>query len=547
MGDVARPASRRQIRILCGLAFVASTALVALDLGFDSYGTIESNYFEATRRHIEWVRSLGEPGRFEADVLREHFDHDAFRSPHPAFSRWLSAASFEVFTRGLGVDPVVGFRLHNAFLYGLVAVGVAGYAARSWGLATGIAALLLLWGDVRLFGHAHPAMPGFTLTALWLWAVLLLLRAVETGRTGLALAAAVTAGLALATKLTGLQLVLLLAFWPLLARGVRGIPWTCALLLVPPLVFYVTNPQSWLAPIDWCADFYDKYQRRDEIAFIPTLFLGKVYGHEVPFFAPLVHALVTTPLPILGLGLVALAGGTGTLARADGEARVRWLRGPWPLLLAAGLSPIALMTLPTVPAHDLERLFVHAHPFLVLFAACGFRKLLDSRTFARMSGRLPGPATVTAPLLLGAFCCLPPLVQTARYHPYELVYFNALVGGPRGAEALGLDIAYLKTEANGELLQVLNTLPRGATLYANFLDWDLRAHQGAGTLRRDIRFARKPDVEFVVIQNRRGWMTVFERRLWDGDDEPVWRSSHDGVDLIRLYQLGDRGLTGGAR
>ena len=111
MVNAPNAATPRGVRLLCVVAFLASFAAVAFDLGFDSYGVVEFNYFEATRRHIEWFRSIGEPGSLNAETLREHFDHDPFLSPHPSFSRLLSAASWWVFSRGLGIDPVIQYAI----------------------------------------------------------------------------------------------------------------------------------------------------------------------------------------------------------------------------------------------------------------------------------------------------------------------------------------------------------------------------------------------------------------------------------------------------
>ena len=197
-----------------------------------------------------------------------------------------------------------------------------------------------------------------------------------------------------------------------------------------------------------------------------------------------------------------------------------------------------LVSLPSVPAHDLERLFLPLQPFLVIYAGYGFCALLRSRPVvhlgspgARHRARAPG-------FLLATLLCLPPLVEAVRQHPFPLTYFNALIGGMRGAEQRGLDIAYLKLEANQSLLDALDRqLPPRASLYANFLYVDLVHHQRAGRLRSDVRVVRDPFADFAILYNRRGWMTFFEARLWDTGPPPLWRLTHRGVDLLRLYPL----------
>ena len=42
-----------------------------------------------------------------------------------------------------------------------------------------------------------------------------------------------------------------------------------------------------------------------------------------------------------------------------------------------------------------------------------------------------------------------PAYQTMRIHPYELCYYNELVGGVRGAYALGMETTYWYDVVNG--------------------------------------------------------------------------------------------------
>jgi hypothetical protein len=534
-----RPQPPHERRIRCAgllLAGVASFALVALDLGLEHYGipADEAFYHAAARRHLAWLSTLGAQDSFSAETLDAHFAWRPEIVVHPTFSRWLSGASWRLFHGAFEMDALAAYRLHNALAYALVAVGIAWFCAVRWGSLCAAACVLLLWGNARFFGHAHTTMTDMLLSCLWLWATLLLLRGVIEQRRGGLLAAAFLSGLALATKLAGLALVGLLAAWPLLARGRRA--WRSALLLscVPFAVFFALNPQTWHEPLGWWLEFLRDFRAREDAQFIPTLFLGERYGHRLPWYAPPLHALVTAPPVALLLALLGAARGGLRLLRADAAQRLQWLRGPWPLLLAAGLLPLALVSLPSLPAHDLERLFLPLQPFLVIYAGCGLFGLFDALSRARPA-RLGLRARA---LVLSTLLCAPPLLEVVRQHPYPLTYFNALIGGMRGAERRGLDVAYLKLEANQSLLDALDRrLPHGASLYANFLYVDLLHHQRAARLRADVRVVRDPSADFAILYNRRGWMTFFEARLWDAVRPPLWRLSHRGVDLLRLYAL----------
>jgi hypothetical protein len=535
-------------RLICGVSLLlvglASFALVASDLGLEHYGVPadEAFYHAAARRHVAWLSTLGAPGSFSAPTLDAHFAWQPQVVVHPTFSRLLSGASWRLFHGAFGLDAITAYRLHNALAYALVALGIAWFCARSWGTACGVVCAFIFWSNARFFGHAHTAMTDVVLSCLWLWAPLLLLRGVIEERRGSVLVAALLSGLALATKLTGIALVGLLAAWPLLARGRRAWRSSLLLLCLPPAVFFALDPQTWHEPLGWWLDFIGDFRNRESAQYIPTLFLGQRYGHRVPWYAPSIHALVTTPPVTLLLALLGAVRGGRRLARADAAQRLQWLRGPWPLLLAVGLCPLVLVSLPSVPAHDLERLFLPLQPFLVIYAGYGFCALLRCRPVGRPGQHSARLAACAPRLLLATLLCLPPLAEALRQHPYPLTYFNALIGGMRGAEQRGLDVAYLKLEANQSLLDTIDRqLPSRASLYANFLYVDLVHHQRAGRLRPDVRVVRDPSADFAILYNRRGWMTFFEARLWDSGPAPLWRLTHRGVDLLRLYRLSSGG------
>lgn len=536
-----RPAASRARRagpLLLAVAALGSALLVGVDTGLASYGrsSDEAFYHEAARRHVRWLAHLDEPGAFSAATLRAHFDWRPEIVIHPTFSRLLSGASWALFHGGLGVDAITAHRLYGAGLLAVLAVALVGVAARRWGSGFGWAALALLWGQVRLVGHAHVALPDFTLAVLWFLAAVAVRRGVLETRTGALVAGAGLAGLALATKLTGLGLVAGLALWSVLAAGRRAWRPVALLLVVPPVVVTVLDPQTWHGPLAWWEASLGRFGARESANFIPSWFLGVRYGHRLPVYAPTVHLLVTTPLVLLGLAAVSVGRGAVRLVRASWPERWRWLRGGDALYVGAGIAPLAAASLPAVPAHDLERLFLPTLPFVVLAAVAGLAACARSALARRAVAALPVSLRPRVLAVAGAVVCAVPVAQLARAHPYELSFFACWLGGPAGAERAGFDVAYLKTAANGRLIEALEReIPADSTLYANFLNWDLRLLQRDGRLRRDLRIVRDPGADYVVIHNRRGWMTRFEAALWDGPTPPLWRLRHRGVDLVRLY------------
>ena len=102
------------------------------------------------------------------------------------------------------------------------------------------------------------------------------------------------------------------------------------------------------------------------------------------------------------------------------------------------------------PAHDGVRLFLPTFFFLSAFAGWGTVWLADALTrFVRVPSRFARPALAGLVLGSAAFALI-------RVHPYELSYYNELVGGPRGAWERGFELTYWYDAFNGPVIDDLN-------------------------------------------------------------------------------------------
>jgi hypothetical protein len=89
------------------------------------------------------------------------------------------------------------------------------------------------------------------------------------------------------------------------------------------------------------------------------------------------------------------------------------------------LLPIVLVTVKRSTLYDGWRHLLFVYPPLVVLAAAGWTSALAAARLSR-AARLAVMAVLVAGLV-------EPLVFIVRNHPHEIVYFNALAGGPRGA------------------------------------------------------------------------------------------------------------------
>ena len=242
------------------------------------------------------------------------------------------------------------------------------------------------------------------------------------------------AGLALGVRVAGvlcflyLALALLLAAWRLesarharfrlaLRFGLRillpsfALAWTLMLICWP---WAQTSPI--LHPWEALTHFAGIHSH------IRTLFFGEEVGRQgvSALYLP-VYLAIKLPevvLVMLAAGLAALA---GRLWR-----KVMPVPSPALLLvLLAAWFPLAYAMATAPQLYDAERHFLFVLPPLAILAGLGCARLLHE------TGGRPRLAVALGGLLLVSATWQ--IVAMARLHPYEYAYFNALVGGTRGA------------------------------------------------------------------------------------------------------------------
>ena len=130
------------------------------------------------------------------------------------------------------------------------------------------------------------------------------------------------------------------------------------------------------------------------------------------------YVLIVTPLGVLALALVGLAGGArDQLARRTRELRALLIGATWLF------APLALFAVMRPNVYGGMRHFLFVLPALGILAGIGAARVLGA--FG------PGPRRLVWALLLGI--TLLPLKDLVRLHPYQMTYYNALVGGVGGA------------------------------------------------------------------------------------------------------------------
>ena len=466
---------------------VAYVALVWLTLGELGMTWDEPYFFERQHEIGAWLGDLlASPVRRARALSPAGFERSwrvarAVPDQHPPVPELLSLITGALF-EGL-VGPLRAYRLATVGVVAVAAAVLVRLVGARWGRWASAGALGALLFNPRLFAHAQQITADAATGAGWFLAAVAWLRTTETGRRPWLFG--LLAGLAIMCKATGVLVVPALVVWALIHRPPGW--WQPLAWAIPtiPLVMVACMPPWWSDPIGgilrWVAAFLAYSQK------VPVAYLGTVYD-SVQTFLPWHNTIVLTAT-MVPLGLLALAAvGVGAAARPAAGRRSAvvdpapgWLADRVVVSWAAinFLTWMVLRMVPGLPAHDGLRQLVPAFFFLPVLAGYGAGWLVSGVRRAKV-GRL----VVVACLATSAWA-------TLRFHPYELAYYNALIGGPSGARAAGMETTYFWDTASAEVLDWMNAnLPRDSTVLifpppnVHTFTWEQRW----GRLRPDLRF-----------------------------------------------------------
>ena len=384
----------------------------------------------AGRSYAHW---LGELPRLP--FSREKID--AFWSPnheHPPLAKLAMGISQALLGPAMG--PILSSRLAVALAFALLVELVFYFGARAFGGLAGLMAAASLLCMPRVFGHAHLASLDLAMAATWTLSAVAFARAVEHGGWRWGLTSGVCFGLALLTKVNAVFLPLALVGWGVGFHGKRAVVPLAWTLLGGLAVFYVGWPWLWHAPL---VRVWAYLQPTWRVA-IPVQYFGRVYAEQgAPWHYPLVLTMTTIPVGILFLVLLGAV-------RAVRQFRESPMLSLLVIHLAAAVGPFVL---PWLPKYDGVRLFLPAFPFLALLAGVG-----GARCWTWVAARSRGRPW--RPLFACVVFFLSQGGAVAWMHPYQLSYYNGLVGGLWGADRLGLETTYWHDVVDRRLFRWLN-------------------------------------------------------------------------------------------
>jgi len=448
------------------------------------------------------LRSYGW-GLLDPNSWYDVYSAPGYQSDYPPLGRLILAVGhdFMEVVWPVPADPAlpprpystIHARAASALAFALTVLLVGGYASRWYGTRAGLCAALALPLMPRLFAHAHIASIETLVGLFFTWTVL------ETAhrwprefaewaasprthsRWSIPWKAVVVTGLLLGlTFLTKIQAVLFpipFAIWAVWNFGRRGISAVAAVGVISAVVLFVGWPWLWIAPLEHAKEYFAPADR----AHLNCWYVGqKFLDSEVPWHYSFAMFAVTVPvgLHILGLGGVIVGGlAPQDQSRAERKTTVgvspRPIRDPrLQLLLAAALFPLVLFAVPGIPVYDGERLFLVSFPLWAVCMGRGAACLMCRREGEAPAEPLPR-TSVNWRVRLSRSFALPVVLllcsesyTLCSLNPCQLSYYSWLVGGLRGANALGFERTYWADSITRTLQQqIVLRVPSGSTVH----------------------------------------------------------------------------------
>lgn len=292
-------------------------------------------------------------------------------------------------------------------------------SSRLFGATAGLLTCAVLAFEPNLVGHVALMSTDTLFVATVLAYLLALDRALRAPSNGAAMVAGFALGMALIAKYTGLALLPATAAYTLLYRDeVRAQPWRrwCAHALWALLVALGVVWAAYGAHLSSAFPFVSIPGFIGGLAQVKGLvshgfmayYNGEPGRHWPSYF--LACLALKTPLPELLLWLLALAASAWRLRHGE----------PWrrllPLATAAGFLAIGMASNLNIGVRHI--LMVYAAAAVACGALAGWR--------AKFAPGSPLPAAVLSLLVLAS------ALESLRFAPHQISYFNQFAGGPRG-------------------------------------------------------------------------------------------------------------------
>ncbi len=467
--------------------------------------------------------------------LSDVFNYDYFIKNdgygHPPTNDILASASNYIFYHKLGIlGDIEAYHLFEVVSVFLLVAAVSIFSFIEFGFFASIVSSLVLSSYPLFFSESHFNIKDPPQAAFYGIAIIFFYFSIKKSKWYLIICSSISAGLALGTKFNVIFIPFILAPWFLLFLKQnfrkffesRKLLFSTALYPVITLfVFFIFWPYLWRNPVGHFAQVLKFYK---DVGTASTGELDQYIYHGFNIFAPL-WIIITTPLPVLFLVVVGIV---SSLLKVIRQKQPVFL-----LILAWLFLPILRVMLPGTTIFSGVRHILEFLPALAIVAGVGAKTLYDisNKFFIKFF-------FVICLIVSSVFVVL----EIARLHPNENVYFNQLVGGLAGAR--DKNIPYWGYNYGNVYLQGVNWLNVNAEPNAKLgLAIVNMVNVPRLKLRDDIDFSNSYPSgsvlqgEYVMeMSNQWGPKIMYSYLYYDTYLNPVYEVKVDGVTLLTIWK-----------
>ncbi|MEW6410122.1 MAG: glycosyltransferase family 39 protein [Nitrospirota bacterium] len=516
--------------LFISILILTTTTMSSFGITYDEF-----NYFHSTDLQIEWFVllykgiSTGDiKTTISDDVIKKYWNWEPHRVPHPPFSRILSAITKSIFYPA--VNLFTAYRLSVVIFFALLTCLIFLWASKIYDLSTAIVSSLSFILMPHVFGLSHIGITDIPLTFFWFASAYTFYRGLTDWRWSVIFG--IVLGLAFSTKFSAFFIPIPLLVWAHIYKRRMYYNNLFSMIFLSPIIMFATQPYLWHKTIPRLLEFmHQSITRMDNPATrIPTYFFHEqLLGNQLPLYYPFFITAVSIPLSILLVVIVGIFFPFRKTPIIDIQH----------LLIFNTIFILIIPILPGGTIHDGVRLLLPAFPFLAAIGGTGFfhlkeyiKNLLNSKGYSCRIKNLKTKVTTTLSILI----IIPAAIEMIDIHPNELMYYNNLVGGVKGAYALGLETTYLGEAFNKDFIDFLNReLPQNASINASFSSNIFINYQRHGILRKDI-IVTAVDYDYYILLCRRGYMHIFDKWLFE-NRTPTLSWQFKGVPLINIYKF----------
>jgi len=373
-----------------------------------------------------------DPGK-AVSISDQDFEED-IRYYGPLFDIW-GALNHRLLTLRLGLLEEDSARhLHLLLAGGLTIFFTILLAAQVFSHRIGIFSGLFLAVFPRFVGHSFNNPKDIPLALVFVLCLFFFYRRLITGKRSYSLLLLLAGGVGFATRIQYLLAPLLIIILTIVYNSIirppgksfrskMGACWDIPLaLLLTIFLGMIFWPYFWTSPLEKFQAMIDFYLRHPIQAQLIIRYLGRdhIPGVTLPWHYVPVMLTVTSPLYTLGMILIGIGTMFRCLIRKKSGEKEKFGAILVLLWIIIGLLPFML---PGQRVYGGIRHFLFTVPALCVAAGVGLEYLL---TRTRVRYRYPVRIAVSLLFILV-------FISTYSYHPYYTIYYNSLVGGPRGA------------------------------------------------------------------------------------------------------------------